>query len=78
MSGITLETAQKHLDGWLEAEMAVMAGQSYRIGSRELSRADLSEIRKAIKYWEGKIAELKNLAAHGSRGRTYRIVPRDL
>ena len=32
MAGITLETAQKHLDVWLEAEMTVATGQSYTIG----------------------------------------------
>ena len=48
MAGITLETAQKHLDAWLEAEMQVTNAQSYTIGSRTLTKANLTEIRNAI------------------------------
>ena len=29
MAGITLETAKRHLDAWLEAELAVTNAQSY-------------------------------------------------
>lgn len=47
MAGITLETAQKHLDAWLEAEMQVTNAQSYTIGSRTLTKANLTEIRNA-------------------------------
>lgn len=37
------------LKQYLEAEQAILvAGQSYRIGNRTLTRADLSEIRKEI------------------------------
>ena len=48
MAGITLETAQRHLDAWLEAELAVTNAQSYTIGSRTMTKADLGEIRRAI------------------------------
>ena len=37
MPGITLEIAQKHLDAWLEAELACTTNQSYTIGSRTLT-----------------------------------------
>lgn len=33
---------------YLEAEKTVLTGQSYTIGNRSLTRANLSEIRKAI------------------------------
>lgn len=33
---------------YLEAERAVLSGQSYTIGNRTLTRANLSTIRKAI------------------------------
>lgn len=33
---------------YLEAERAVLSGQSYTIGNRTLTRASLAEIRKAI------------------------------
>ena len=51
MAGITLESAQKHLDIWMKAEMTVATGQSYTIGKRSLTRANLTEIRNAIEYW---------------------------
>lgn len=78
MSGITLETAKKHLDMWLEAEAAVATGQSYSIGSRTLTRANLSEIRSTIDYWNNKVAELENISNNRGRNRIIRAVPRDL
>ena len=78
MGAITLETAKEHLNGWLEAEKAVMTHQAYKIGSRELTRADLDDIQKSIKYWENKVNTLENLAKYGGRGRVYRVMPRDL
>lgn len=50
MAGITLETAKRHLDAWLEAELAVTNAQSYTIGSRTMTKANLTEIRKSIEY----------------------------
>lgn len=38
----------RRLKMYLEAEVAVLSGQSYTIGNRTLTRASLSEIRKAI------------------------------
>lgn len=78
MAGITLKTAQRHLDAWLEAEMAVTNAQSYTIGSRTMTKADLGEIRKMIDYWNKKVVELENVQKHGGRNRAYRVVPRDL
>jgi hypothetical protein len=71
----TLETAKKHLDAWLSAELAVSTGQSYRIGTRQLQRADLAEIRRQIQFWRTEVAKLST----GRSGmRVMRIVPRDL
>lgn len=78
MAGITLETAQRHLDTWLEAELAVTNAQSYTIGSRVMTKANLAEIRKTIDYWNDKVIELENAKKHGGRNRAYRAVPRDL
>lgn len=78
MAGITLETAQRHLDAWLEAELAVTNAQSYTIGSRTMTKADLGEIRRAIEYWQGKVAALENVAKTSGRNRVRRFVPRDL
>ncbi len=38
----------RRLKLYVEAEQAVLSGQSYTIGNRQLTRANLSEIRKAI------------------------------
>ncbi len=78
MAGITLEVAQKHLDAWLEAELAVTTGQSYTVGSRALTRANLTEIRNSIDYWNGKVQKLERLQRKGGRNRIRRVVPRDL
>lgn len=78
MTGITLEVARKHLDIWLEAEAEVSMAQSYKIGSRNMTKADLGEIRKQIEYWSNKVAQLENTARNGGRNRVYRAVPRDL
>ncbi len=78
MAGITMETAQKHLDEWLKAELTVTTGQNYTIGSRALTRANLTEIRNAIDYWNKKVIALENAKKAGGRNRVRRVVPRDL
>ncbi len=45
-----LEIARKHLEAWLAAELEVTTHQSYTIGSRSLTKADLSEIGERIKF----------------------------
>lgn len=70
---ITLERAKVHLQAWLDAELAVSTGQSYSLGTRSLTRANLSEIRKQITYWRNEITRL-----NGRGRRTKRFVPRDL
>ena len=67
MAGITLETAQRMLDVWVAAEESVSHGQSYQIGNRSLTKADLTQIGKRIEYWSNKVTGL-------SRQRTPRPV----
>lgn len=78
MAGITLERARQHLTAWLEAELAITTSQSYTIGSRSLTRANLDEVRKQVAFWENKVAELENIAKRKGRNRIMRVVPRDL
>ncbi len=78
MAGITLEVAQKHLEEWLEAELSVTTGQSYTLGSRTLTRANLTEIRNSIDYWNKKVIALDNIKKVGGRNKIKRVVPRDL
>jgi hypothetical protein len=58
MAGITLATAQARLDAWLAADEAVARNQSYSVAGRSLTRANASEIRENISYWEQKVAAL--------------------
>lgn len=75
MAGITLETAQKQLDMWITAEEQVAHGQSYQIGNRMLTRANLTDIGKRIEYWSNKVTELSR--EKNGRNRMYHFVPRD-
>ena len=62
---MTKEQLQTRLELYLDCERKILAGQSYKIGDRELRRADLSEIRAAI---DDLSAELKQLELrHGRR-----------
>lgn len=73
MAGITLAQAEAQLALYLAAEAAVLNNQRYRIGDRELERADLAEIRDGVEIWNGRV---KNLAAQASgRSRTRYVVP---
>lgn len=73
-----LEKAKVRLNAYYEAEMQVLAGQEYRIGTRSLTRADLQEIRKAIHSLENLVEELEaQVNGQGSR-KAFRITPRDL
>lgn len=76
---ITLDVARNHLSIWLKAEESVAIGsQSYKMGTRSLTRADLGEIRRQVQFWETKVLDLQNKTAGRGRSRGYRGVPRDL
>ena len=75
---ITLERAKLHLEAWLDAELAISTGQSYTVGSRSLTRANLSEVRKQIEYWKNKVSELELKAVGRKTSRSRRFMPRDL
>lgn len=77
MSWISLEEAKEMLRGWIEAERSVMSGQSYRIGNRQLTRTNLSEIAERIKYWRNEVAKLES-GRKGGGMKVMRAVPRDL
>ncbi len=74
MDWISIDEARSTLRMWLDAERAVATGQSYRIGSRSLTRANLADIRDSIQFWRREIARLES----GQKGaRVFRAVPRD-
>ena len=59
----------KRLAMYLEAEKRVMTGQSYTIGNRSLTRANLAEIRKAIDDLLAAGATLEGEIITGSRSK---------
>lgn len=53
MAVFSKELCQKKLNTWMKAEEAIATGQSYQIGSRMLTRADLKQVREEMEYWAG-------------------------
>ena len=63
----------ERLELYYEAERKVLRGQSYTLGNRQLTRANLAEIHKVIKELE---SELEQMAGR-SRGFSKRVVFHD-
>ena len=63
---------KRRLELYLAAEEMILRGQSYRIGTRSLTRADLTAVQGEIRRLEAAIE------ADGAKSRTFRVVPRDL
>ncbi|MDF9845548.1 MULTISPECIES: DUF6148 family protein [unclassified Paenibacillus] len=79
MPRYTLEVAQEHLNSWLDAELALSTGQSYTIGTRSLTRANLADVMAQIKYWQRQVDEcLRQAAGLRPHSRVRRYVPTDL
>jgi hypothetical protein len=78
MAIFSKELCTRKLNTWLAAEEAIATGQSYQIGSRMLTRADLEDVRKEMEYWAAKLAEAEAEETTGGRNKLYRFVARDL
>ncbi len=66
---MNLEFAEERLTMWLDAEKALAHAQSYMIttpggGQQQVTRANLSEVRKQIQYWQQQVSFITT-----SRGR---------
>lgn len=72
-----LKRAERHLELWMEAEEAIASSQSYILGKRSLTRANLAEVLKMIEYYENKVTQLENLLNRGGRNRFHHAIPRD-
>jgi hypothetical protein len=66
MAGISLSLAQTQLDAYLAAEIAILSGQEYVIGTRRLKRADLAAVQAGITLWNQRV---QDLTARQRRGR---------
>lgn len=73
-----LTHAKARLTAYYDAELAVLSGQSYKIGTRSMTRADLGEIRRAIGELERQCEELEAQANGKGPRKAFRIIPRDL
>ncbi len=73
-----LQKAKDRLNAYYEAELAVLVGQEYRIGSRTLRRADLQEIRAAINELEKLVQQLEAQLNSNTAIRSRRVVLRDI
>ena len=76
MASWTLEVARTHLNAYLEADLALATGKSYKIGSRNLTRLDAAEVKERIQFWSNEVDKLENGRPKGIRA--FRAVPRDL
>jgi len=70
-----LEIKKNRLKLYYEAEEKVLNSQSYTLGSKTLTRADLTSIQNMIKKLEGEIASLERYGT--MKRRSVRIVPVD-
>lgn len=69
----TLAAAQAELDRWLKASQTIGDGaQSYSIGDRTLTRADLAQVQRQITYWQREVRRFK-AAATGARGPGHKV-----
>jgi len=78
MSSEKLARTQARLAVYYDAELAVLSGQAYTIGTRSLTRASLPTIREQIDNLENRVDELKSQSEGNGLRKTYRITPRDL
>ena len=73
-----LEMLNDRLTSYLTCEESILSGaQSYAIGGRNLTRANLSEISKMIKYLEKEISQEESKKSGSGRNRVAGIIPRD-
>lgn len=74
-----LETRRKALEATEAAYIALLTGQvqSYAIGSRNMTKLNLSELKETISTLEKEIDELEAVLRGGGRRKAVGIIPRD-
>ena len=60
-----MSQASDMVTAYTEAEQAVLKGQTYRFGDRQLTRADLAEIRNGRREWERRLVAERRAARRG-------------
>lgn len=79
MAEITrLDRLKQRLEMYYQAEEAILGGaQSYQIGTKQLTRANLSHIKEMIEYLEREVAAQASKEAGKGRNRMIGVIPRD-
>lgn len=73
-----LESLKSRIQMYYDAEIAILGGaQSYKIGSREMNRVNMSYIRDQIVVLEKEIAIEESKALGKGRNRMFGVIPRD-
>lgn len=67
---------QMRLELYYEAEEKILARQSFTIGSRSLTMADLGKVQEMIKSLEAQIEALETRGT--TKHKVVRVVPRDI
>lgn len=70
-----IDRLEKRLELYYQAEESVLLRQSYKIGSREVTFADLPTIKAQIKTLE---TELERLTKSKGKRKVRRIIPLDI
>jgi len=70
---VTIASAKEMVALYLNAERAVLLGQSYQIAGQSLTRADLDKIRKGRQEWQ----EILNSLSGGTRRVFRQVTPVD-
>jgi hypothetical protein len=63
---MSMSTATEMLQKYLDAETAILSGQTVRFGERLLTRANLIEVQQGRREWERKVATEQRLSKSGS------------
>ena len=74
MAGLTLADATTMYTLYIEAEKSILKGQSYSIGDRALTRADLKQVAEQREYWK---KECDRFSGTGRRASVMSVIPRD-
>lgn len=73
-----LKKKKNRLEMYYQAEEKILEGaQSYQLGTRNLTRANLAEIRKMIEQLEKEVEDLEKIAEGYKPRRAIAVVPRD-
>lgn len=68
-----LNVLQRRLDAYYKAEEKILKGQSFSIGSKQLTRTSLAQVQAKIKELEEKIATIEDRGT--VKRRSVKVVP---